>query len=287
MWTSSSLLLGLLLSGVFGLECPFSWEATGGLCLRKLGLRSFPDAVTECKNSGGRLFEPRTEILGELLLSILKESGERLAWLGIDNSRYLSDNKPIEFRQQAYISNIGIMDNSGYWSSLSNDTFPFLSVCELPLTNTECATVATIFVEDSFEVKDNNACQDACASTVGCKFWTFGLGQCGLRFYEAGALVGGGIPGVASTGFPNSFVANGGRVLVGKATGGVKNARDCQKLCSKDPKCNSFTWTNVDEVFGGINTETCVFNYGKILRKIPLPDDDSTSFNVVSGPPSC
>merc|ERR1711973_47429 len=284
MWIKFSLLFGALLSGAYGLVCPFGWTPVGGLCLRSLGFQSFFNSNSICRQLGGRLFEPRTQELSNLLAEFL--FGANTAWLGINDNRYVSDNQIIDYSQPSYSYDLAYMNSAGTWQSTTTSTTLRRAICELPRTNTECATISTIFVEDSFASSTNIACMDACKSTVGCKFWTFGLGQCGLRFYEAGEVVGGGVPPFSSTGFPYTVVAGGGRVLVGKALKDVETAKDCQTLCSEDPKCNSFTWTNIDFNFGGVNTETCIFNYGKTLRKLPIPLFPG-GFQVVTGPPCC
>jgi len=218
-----------------------------------------------------------SDYLYDILPTSTKSTG---AWLGIYNNQYASNSQPIQYVQEnyqnyyAYLYKSNTMNsyNNNKWVSTNYAYSNFYAYCELPRINTECPLINTILVEDSFKICSKETCQDACASTIGCKFWTFLDGSCGLRFYSPNALVR-GAPGTL-TGFANMQLPSVGMVLVGNAVQNVESPAACQKLCSEDPQCNSFTWS-LDE--------TCVFNYGETLRELVVPANGT----LVSGPKCC
>jgi len=273
----------LIVTYVEALSCPFGWTAYGAQCIRLASTRTtYTNAIQLCKGYGGRLIEPRNKAMSNYLYNILPATTSTTsAWLGIYNNQYASNGQPIQYVQENYQNYYAYLYkyptatmnyNDNKWISTSSPYNYFYSYCELPRINTDCPLINTILVEDSFKICSKETCQDACASTVGCKFWTFLDGSCGLRFYNPNALVS-GAPG-SLTGFPNMQLPTVGMVLVGNAVQNVENPAACQKLCSEDPKCNSFTWS-VDE--------TCVFNYGESLKELTVPANGT----LVSGPKCC
>jgi len=269
--------------GVLSLTCPYGWSEYGGLCIKYLGFLSFTDGVTACKQLGGRMYEPRSQGSNDLFLAIANEDKSG-AWIGINNNRYESDGTIIVYRQPLYTSGYAFVSGS-YWYSAECPDETKQVYCELPSLNTDCGEVATIFIEDSFPIASEADCQDACQSTDGCSFWTYTPPNCGLRFYETRDVAGGGRPDTRA-GFPFFAIPTNARVPVGRLEKDVPSAANCQKLCSEDPKCISFTWTNYDYTFGGVNSRACIFNYGKPLRTLTLPIT-SASINIISGPPCC
>lgn len=273
--------------------CKAGWQDWGGKCFyMATGTKNWWDAKQDCIRRGGRLFEPRSKEINELVYSNVP-GPSKCYWVGISDIDhegkyvYASDNQPLvytNFRLGYPLSNS--TKNCFLYACDRSNPFKFWDygcevsiryVCEDLEGNSDCGIPDTLLVENSFKAADVDMCRDICTSIPACTFftWTMESLACGIRTFQPGGLVE--LPNV-ETGSPFIQGTLRNKMFVGKVDR-KSTARACQVACQEDPLCRSWTWFTLAHSLPTI----CSLHYGEAQASIRLPAPS----HLVSGPRCC
>jgi len=272
--------------------CKPGWQNWGGRCyFMSTATKNWWEAKQDCIRRGGRLFEPRNKEVNELVYSNVP-GPTKCYWIGIsdieqeDKYVYASDDKPIlwtNFRPGFPVSNnsrnclLYSCDRSypfQFWDY--GCEVPIRYVCEEVVGNSDCGVPDTFMIEESFKTADMESCRSICQSISACTFFTFSAQSlaCGIKTYTPGGMID--FQNI-ETGSPFMSGTMRNKIFVGRNMR-TQSAKDCQRSCSRDPQCTSWTWSTETHSLPSV----CAHNYGEVRGKMTIPGS-----HVVSGPKCC
>lgn len=273
-------------------SCKPGWQDWGGRCFYiSTGTKNWWDAKQDCIRRGGRLFEPRSKELNELVYSNVPGPA-KCYWVGISDIEaenkyvYASDDKELtytNFRPGYPISNS--TKNCFLYACDGSHPFKFWDygcevsiayVCEELTANSNCGLLDTILVEESFKTADVSLCRAICMSMSSCSHYTWAPASlaCGLRTTPAGGMVD--LPNI-ETGSPYMSGTVRDKIFVSQVAR-RRTAKECQEWCQGVAECRSWSWSSPSHS----TPLACSLHYGEPRARLALP-----GAGLVSGPRCC